>query len=134
MDQETERPMDAREEPRQNYSNAQIDKEAGRLPDADEYQEEYAAEVASPASDHPMVRETETDADDEAVQTHHFFGWFALVVAVASLFVWPAVLGPVGAIIGIYAILNEQKTLGILSIIIGAVSFIGFLFLVPLYS
>ena len=60
-----------------------------------------------------------------------WIGWTALILAIASLFVWPAVLGPAAAVMGLFAYARDQRTLGIWSIIIGLMSLVAYLFLLP---
>lgn len=61
-------------------------------------------------------------------------GWIALIIAIASLFYWPAVLGPAAAIIGFIAYIRGNRALGVWSVAIGLIALLAFLFLVPYYS
>lgn len=61
-------------------------------------------------------------------------GWIALIFAIASLFYWPAVLGPAAAIIGVIAYIRGNRALGVWSVAIGLIALLAFLFLIPYYS
>lgn len=62
------------------------------------------------------------------------YGWVAIVLAVASLFYWPAVLGPAAAIFGVVAYIRGSRALGVWSVVLGLLSLLAFLYLVPYYS
>jgi hypothetical protein len=62
------------------------------------------------------------------------FGWVAIILAIASLFYWPAVLGPAAAVIGVLAYLNGNRTLGAWSVVLGLLAIAAHLFLIPYYS
>jgi len=62
------------------------------------------------------------------------FGWIAIILAVGSLFFWPAVLGPAAAVLGVIAYLRGNRALGLWSVALGLISVLAFLFLVPYYS
>ena len=57
-----------------------------------------------------------------------------LFLAIASLFVWSAVLGPAAVVLGFIAWARGSRTLGLWSIAIGVVSFFAYFVLVPFYS
>ncbi|OGX68236.1 MAG: hypothetical protein A2189_04915 [Paenibacillus sp. RIFOXYA1_FULL_44_5] len=87
--------------------------------------EEFASEFAEPVK---MDREKAGDDD------HVRIGWVALIVAIASLMIWPVVLGPTAAILGYIAFTRGNRGMGIWSIIIGFVAVITTLVFIPLYS
>ena len=90
---------------------------------ADEKQlEEFAADMAAP---NPSVQMKEKP---------RYMGWVALVISVISLFLWPVIMGPAGAITGFIAMSQGQRTLGIWAIVMGLISFLAYFFLVPYYS
>ncbi|MFD2672355.1 hypothetical protein [Marinicrinis sediminis] len=94
-------------------------------------EEEFAAEVApSAASSHLQEAEQEErkSAQDSTI------GLFALVLAIASLFVIPSILGPVAAILGFVAYTRGSRGLGVWSIGIGILSFVAYFVLLPLYT
>lgn len=61
-------------------------------------------------------------------------GWIAIVLAVASLFYWPIVLGPAAAVMGVIAYFQGNRSLGVWSVVLGLLSLLAFLFLIPYYS
>ncbi|HEY0827251.1 MAG TPA: hypothetical protein VGE40_04080 [Bacilli bacterium] len=61
-------------------------------------------------------------------------GWTALFTALASLIVWPVILGPAAAIMGVFAYTRGIRFLGIGAIVIGLISLIAYIVLVPFYT
>jgi hypothetical protein len=102
----------------------------------EDFYEEFAAETApAPRGAIPAKDEVrDADSDDVTMADKPYVGWFALALAIASLFVWPAVLGPAGAVLGLAAWVQGSRGLGIGAIILGVISFLSYLVLVPLYS
>lgn len=109
------------------------------------YDEEFAAEAApiapaaqrtliQPEDDRPSVREFRAVETEEAGKSTGYVGWVAIVLAVASLFVWPAVLGPAAILLGFISWVQGSRALGIWSVVLGVISFIAYIALVPLYS
>jgi hypothetical protein len=104
--------------------------------------EEFAADMAAPNLPVRPLNEPEDERPElnevtrrERVQEKpRYMGWLALILAVASLFVWPAVLGPAGAVLGFMALARGHRALGIWSIVIGLISFAAYFLLVPYYS
>lgn len=90
--------------------------------------EEFASEVMA---DDPY--ETAVQPETKVTQ-NAAMGWLALTIAIASLFMWPAILGPSAAIIGFFALTRGHRALGIWSIVIGLISFMAYIVLVPLYA
>lgn len=110
-------------------SNQQQESNAGDIAADDDFgKTEFAAESAAMPTDIAQV-DPET-----AVTQHAAFGWLGLILAIASLFFWPAILGPAGAMIGFLAISQGSRALGIWSIVLGAISFISYILLAPLYG
>ena len=107
--------------------------------------EEFAAEVAVPdppaayrgaERNEPAKPAAESDARDDqgaGEQGGVAVGWFALALAIASLFVWPALLGPAAVLFGFVSWMQGSRALGIWSIVLGIISFIAYLALAPLY-
>ncbi len=135
------------EEPenKERFQRQQFRKEAGE----DIRETEFAAEVApappvkdqhlnEPEDNRPEEtarRELPEDARGEAAEdTDGTIGWFAFILAIASLFIWPAVLGPAGAIFGFVAYRQGNRAFGIWSIVIGLISFLAYTVFVPLYT
>lgn len=96
----------------------------------DEFNEEYSAEVAT------MDNANLAEMNDEvgAQKRNATWGWAGLILAIASLFVWPVLLGPGAAVIGFVALTQGHRALGIWSIVIGLISFMAYIVLVPLYA
>jgi hypothetical protein len=110
--------------------------------------EEYAAEITAPTSKITYAvpyrsAKVESDARLEAVQDEEIeelveavtrnkaVGYIALFVALASLFVWPVLLGVSGVILGIIAFFFGNKALGSWSIALGLVAVAAYFLLVP---
>ncbi|KHD84830.1 hypothetical protein [Heyndrickxia ginsengihumi] len=99
-----------------------------------DYEEETAAEIASPVVTPLPVRRDdvrEEEDDDDAVS--HIYGWAALAVAILSLFFMPVILGVAAIVLGFIARKKDAATLGIWSICIGAISLIIGLFFTPFF-
>jgi hypothetical protein len=98
--------------------------------------EEYAAELAAPASIDMADRRKFGDANGmgagraETVGAGTILGYLALILAVLSLFS-PSILGPVSAVVGFMAFVKGSRALGIWSIVIGTVAFVSFLSTIP---
>lgn len=61
-------------------------------------------------------------------------GWFSLMLAIFSLFIWPAILGPSAVLFGFISYVQGSRALGIWSIVLGAISFLAYMVLVPMYG
>lgn len=95
------------------------------------YDEEYAQEFAADYAPQALTPDPETaNKNMEKAQTG--FGWFAVVIAIASLFILPIFLSVGAVIVGFIAKGKGADTLGNTAIIIGALSFVITLFIVPL--
>ncbi|GGI43419.1 hypothetical protein GCM10008018_01980 [Paenibacillus marchantiophytorum] len=115
------------------------------------HKEEYAAEITAPtrrfydaepyrnkSSDHADaysdVPDEEIEELVEAVTRNKAVGYIALFVALASLFVWPVLLGVSGIVLGIIALLMGNKGLGAWSIALGFIAVAAYFLLVPYYG
>ncbi|MFD0692795.1 hypothetical protein ACFQZT_01705 [Paenibacillus sp. GCM10027628] len=114
--------------------------------------EEYAAEIAVPprkvtfadsyrlAKAKKRVSQTEEVSDEEIdelvdmVTRNKAVGYIALFVALASLFVWPVLLGISGVILGVIAFFLGNKALGSWSIALGLIAVAAYFLLVPYYA
>lgn len=105
--------------------------------------EEFATEVA-PA---PLLggltpnRPAEVDSDDfyseegaNARTGGRTVGWIGLVLAIASLFIYPVVLGMAALILGITAFVQGSRALGGWSAVIGGIALIAYFVIVPYYT
>jgi hypothetical protein len=113
--------------------------------------EEYAAEITAPSrrinyapqykAKNPERFESNSEVFDEeigdlveAVTRNKAVGYVALFVALASLFVWPVLLGISGIVLGVIAFLMGNKGLGSWSIALGFIAVAGYFLLVPFYA
>lgn len=102
---------------------------------------EFAAEATPFGPETRRLIEPEDDRpaenrvkNTEAGTTVPWIGWLALALAIASLFMWPAVLGPAGAVLGLMAYFQGNRSLGIWSMVIGIIAFIAYIAIVPYYA
>lgn len=111
------------------------------------HKEEYAAEIAVPtrrinyAEPYKAKPETHSDVSDEeigelveAVTRNKAVGYVALFVALASLFVWPVLLGVSGIVLGVIAFLMGNKRLGSWSVALGFIAVAAYFLLVPYFA
>ncbi|WP_261305738.1 hypothetical protein [Paenibacillus andongensis] len=115
------------------------------------HKEEYAAEITAPTrrinyaeqykNYKPEKLETQSDVSDEeiaelveTVTRNKAVGYIALFVALASLFVWPVLLGISGIVLGVIAFLMGNKRLGSWSIALGFIAVAAYFLLVPYYA
>lgn len=61
-------------------------------------------------------------------------GWISLLLAVASLFFWPALLGPAAVIAGAASFFAGSRALGAWAVGLGLLSLVGYFFWVPYIS
>jgi hypothetical protein len=107
-----------------------------------EDREEFASDMAAPNIPVRPLNEPEDERPemnavtrrDRVEEKPRYLGWVALALAVVSLFMWPAVLGPAGAVLGFMALARGHRALGIWSIVIGLISFAAYFLLVPFFS
>ncbi|MFS0786311.1 hypothetical protein ABC345_08035 [Shouchella sp. 1P09AA] len=88
-----------------------------------DYHEEYANEFTP-----DDLNEREEYGDRSAGKG---IGTMGIVFAITSLFLVPLLLGPIGIISGIIAIVKGRKSLGIWAIVIGAISVLSTLIITP---
>jgi hypothetical protein len=93
---------------------------------------EFAAEIADPS----MLGEKREDyaGDGDTGASNQSLGLVALAMSIASLFVLPQWFGLAGIVLGGAAWLMGFRGLGLWSIIIGSISLIAYIVLVPYYS
>lgn len=72
------------------------------------------------------------DARSEQAGAARIAGWFALAFAIASLFVWPLLLGLTAAAIGYYAFRQGSKGLGVWSMTIGLLAAAAYIVFIPI--
>ncbi len=124
------------ETPEPSNRDEQQNEEARYAPDLDSDpvgQEEFSSEIADVANNEIEQTENSTFGND-ADTGDQTTGWIALTLAFLSLFVWPAILGPIAVVAGIVAWMRGSRALGIGSIVLGLISFLVSLFLLPLYA
>ncbi len=124
------------ETPEPSNRDEQQNEEARYAPDLDSDpvgQEEFSSEIADVANNEIEQTENSTFGND-ADTGDQTTGWIALALAFLSLFVWPAILGPIAVVAGIVAWMRGSRALGIGSIVLGLISFLVSLFLLPLYA
>ncbi|MDR6551339.1 hypothetical protein [Paenibacillus qinlingensis] len=104
-------------------------------------QEEYAAEIAVPHNRGSRRNEPASTVSDEevaelveAVTRNKAVGYVALFVALASLFVWPVLLGISGIILGVIAFVMGNKSMGSWSVALGIIAVAAYFLLIPYYS
>ncbi|MNI02628.1 hypothetical protein D3C73_555110 [compost metagenome] len=132
----------------ERFQAEQLLKEAGS-------KEEYAAEIAPslrrPATSirskkPPTLNQTEAIEaltepistvsvdEDIVVASSRTIGYIAIIIAVASLFMWPAILGSTAVVLGIIAWFKGNRALGAWSMILGFIAVTTFFVLIPLYA
>ncbi|MDT3426533.1 hypothetical protein J2Z22_002059 [Paenibacillus forsythiae] len=98
---------------------------------APEHREEYASEISPPSirSDTPDGSgERVGDREGEAGKTT---GYAGLALGIASLFIWPIILGPVAAVLGYYAYTQGRKTAGGWALGLGIVATLSYFVMIP---
>lgn len=124
-------------EPDQASWNA--DDASGQSAEEDEHQTEFAADLA-PAYSGAIKTQNEEEGrhvikhalGEETPAENRGFGIISLVVAIVSLFLWPAVLGPAAVVLGFIAWGRGNSGTGIASIAIGLISFLTYAILLPM--
>ncbi|GGD71262.1 DUF4190 domain-containing protein [Paenibacillus nasutitermitis] len=99
------------------------------------YNEEMSAELAAPVG---RLERTENQtkvhqAVEETTEAGRAAGWAALVLSLLSWFVWPLLLGATGAVVGFIAYRQGAKSLGLWSMVLGLISFLAYLVIIPIY-
>lgn len=121
-------------------TNDEVDRDLAGLFDT-----EASAENFSPIRTDEKDRDTEFGAElagnppaakrDSEVNTGgQTSGWIGIALAIASMFIWPAILAPSAAVLGFIAWSQGSRALGVWSIVLGIISFVAFLAIAPLYS
>ncbi|WP_025693349.1 hypothetical protein [Paenibacillus zanthoxyli] len=100
---------------------------------APEHREEYASEISplpvrSASPEGSEERATDRDRGGEADKTA---GYAGLVLGIASLFIWPVILGPSAAVLGYYAYNKGRKTAGGWAIGLGIVATLSYFVMIP---
>lgn len=107
---------------------------------------EFAGEISPLSSYHPGLSVNRQEGNgrfraadnggiqEDAPEGSKTFGWIAIVLAIASLFYWPAVLGPAAAVVGVIAYLRGNRALGVWSVVLGLIAVAAAVFLIPYYS
>ncbi|NOV03462.1 hypothetical protein [Paenibacillus planticolens] len=130
---------------KERFQLDQLRKESGL-----NHKEEYAAEITAPSrrinyAEPYQVRSAEiqrsvsqSDVGDEeidelveAVTRNKAVGYMALFVALASLFVWPVLLGISGIVLGVIAFFMGNKGIGTWSVVLGFIAVAAYFLLVP---
>lgn len=109
----------------------------------EEHGEEFAAELAAappvlnrtrelhnPEEDRPYERSA-ARVEEEAPSRS--LGWVALVSAIISLFVLPVFLGITAIALGVIAYMRGTRGLGAWSVVIGGISVLAYVVLIPTY-
>jgi hypothetical protein len=97
-----------------------------------EDREEYAAEINPvPIRDISPRAATDTKGSEEVHEGSRVLGYTGLAFGIASLFIWSIILGPVAAVVGYYAYVKEQKTLGAWAMGLGIVATLSYFVMMP---
>ncbi|MFD2759437.1 hypothetical protein [Lentibacillus juripiscarius] len=98
----------------------------GDEPDIEDVQsrrdEEFAAE---------MTADDIADTEDDDTEATGAFGWIGVALSVISFFMMPIILGGAGIILGFISRNRGAETLGNSAIIVGAISILIRLFVLP---
>ncbi|WP_248926638.1 hypothetical protein [Paenibacillus hamazuiensis] len=114
------------------YQRDQIRREAGLEREEDA---EFAAEAAPPLIVNRVPVTTQENVEQSYVRPGgRAMGYFALVLALLSLFFAPALLGSAATLLGFFSFVQGSRALGVWSIVIGLISLAGYFLLVPLYA
>ena len=65
--------------------------------------------------------------------TRNSVGIVALVLSIASLFIWPVILGILGILVGTFATKADSRIMGIAAIVIGVFSVLAGLLVYPFF-
>lgn len=102
--------------------------------DRDKFETELASEIAYP----PAYEFGGDDRDDQSAEhpglTNISIGWISLGLSLASLFILPQWLSLAGIVLGGATWLTGGRGLGLWAIIIGSISFVAYVVLLPYYS
>ncbi|RKN86941.1 hypothetical protein [Paenibacillus ginsengarvi] len=111
------------------------------------FDEEFGAEVtpaapmmlgqapARPNEDLGLERADYRDTEvDDTVKGGQTVGWIGLVLAIASMFIYPGVMGTAAIILGVIAYMQGSRALGTWSAVLGGIALIAYYVLVPYYT
>jgi hypothetical protein len=124
------------------FQTQQLRKEAGMKDEEIGWSsEEYAAEIAAPVQRetekptlHDPLEKYKEESSVKVTSRSRRIGYTALLIAILSLFIWPAFLGPAAAILGVMAYMGGSRALGTWSFVLGLLSFAAYFLLIPYYS
>jgi hypothetical protein len=95
-------------------------------------EEEFAEEVAVPSG---TLTETNPERSTKPAESRSKrIGYAALILALLSMFILPAILGPAAIILGFLAFRGGKRGLGTWSIALGLLSFVSYFLLMRLHS
>lgn len=109
----------------------------------DRFEEEFGTEVApgpmfaNQVPDRPEERNAEAYRSEEGATARtggQTVGWIGLVLAIASMFIYPVLLGLTAVVLGIIAYVQGSRSLGTWSAVIGGIALIAYFVLVPYYT
>ncbi|MGE5703677.1 MAG: DUF456 domain-containing protein, partial [Clostridia bacterium] len=106
-----------------------LDSRRNRTEATDATKYETSAEIAPPLRT-PLVNDAHDPKPDEQA-TGTGLGMTAIGLSILSLFILPYLTAPVGIVLGYMAFRRNTRTLGLWSMIIGALSLIGALVVYP---
>jgi hypothetical protein len=78
--------------------------------------------------------DAEREQDDVRARQGDAIAWISLLLGIASLFFWQAVLGPAAIITGIFAWVRGSRTMGTWAIVLGLIAVVAYFVLVPYYA
>ena len=90
----------------------------------------FNEETSSELVDHDITDQSETDMDDTELK--NVYGWISIALSVVSFFLLPFVLAIAGIVVGFIARAKDAPVLGNTAIVIGVLSIIVRLFILPL--
>jgi hypothetical protein len=94
---------------------------------------ETASEIAEPVRFNPVQSDDRKERERPENGTSGV-GVTGLVLSILSLFLWPYLLGAAGIVLGFIAYRRDARTLGVWSMIIGAVAILGALIVYPYFT
>lgn len=95
--------------------------------------EETAAEFPITHADIRTANRTHDSDQAQARSAGTAIGWTAIIFALASLFIWPILMGAAAVLLGFSAYMQGSRSLGTVSMTIGLIAVIVYLLLIPLY-
>ncbi len=90
----------------------------------------FNEETSSELVDHDVTDRDKTEMDDTELQ--NVYGWISIALSVVSFFLLPFILAVAGIVVGFIARTKGAPILGNTAIVIGALSIIVRLFILPL--